>query len=201
MPPESADKVLDALLTCDADFFSVLEDEKAAFGRSAIQSLAYNLLDAEEPRVAVVTFSKPVEAHGLHLLGYVQQKHLHEAGVTYTWGFHATERPADVVRVIEARHPDKVKFSQYHDSWRQEIATTSPSGRSLMIGSSRGFLPGASLYCDLTEETGTAEELPDAFDLFLSQSTGTKFAQRLGAFVVSLEKTFSDFAWPDGAAD
>ncbi|MDK1386817.1 hypothetical protein QN224_15510 [Sinorhizobium sp. 8-89] len=129
MPPEDPDKVLDALLDCDAGFFKVLAEERAAFGRTEIQPLAYNMLDSEEPRATFVRFREPVEAYGLHLIGYLQE--MDPSNVS--WGFHATEKPADVARAVEARHPEKGRFSQHGNSWRPEVSTANAPRQWIVI--------------------------------------------------------------------
>jgi hypothetical protein len=68
------------------------------------------------------------------------------------WGFHAVEQPTDVARAIETRHPDKEKFSQHDDSWWRETATTGSPNQSFMISPARLYLPGTSLYCDVSIE-------------------------------------------------
>ncbi|MDK1489694.1 hypothetical protein QN219_06430 [Sinorhizobium sp. 7-81] len=188
MPPEDPNKVLDALLACDMGFFKILQEEKAAFRRAEIQPVPHNLFDPEEPRVTFVRFREPVEAYGLHLTGYLQQTDATGA----SWGFHATEEPAEVARAIEARRPGKEKFSEYGDSRRR--IENSP-GRTVVISPPGGRpLPGTSLYCQRAGETGAVEELPDGFDLFLSQGLATNFLRRLEAFVASAGKTLSDLA-------
>lgn len=185
MPPEDPDKVLDALLACDTGFFQILAEERAAFGRAEIQPLAYNLLDSEEPRVTVVRFREPVEAYGLHLIGYVQRT----ASDYASWGFQVIEEPAEITKAIEARHPEK-KLSPHGDSWRQQISRSDGPGQWVVVGPPKEMLlPGTSLYC---QHAGTAvAEMPDGFDLFLSKSLLTSFAQRFDAFTASLEKTAS----------
>jgi len=73
MPLESAERVLAALFACDAQFFKILDEEKAVFKRADIVASPCNLLDTDEPRTSVVKFSEPVEAYGLHIPGYAQQ--------------------------------------------------------------------------------------------------------------------------------
>ncbi|HEV7306415.1 hypothetical protein [Ensifer sp.] len=179
MPPESAEKVLAALLTCDAQFFKTLDEEKAVFKRANIVAHPYNLLDAGEPRTSVVPFSQPVEAYGLHLTGYTQQAVRGKSD--YAWGFYASEQPDDVERALEAARSDA-------------LAANPRAGAFVITASDTPDFPGTRLGCRVAGDgASTIEDLPSVYDLFLSRDITTSLFDKFDLFVASAMKTVSDF--------
>lgn len=113
--PESADKVLDALITCGIDFFDVLKEEKAAF-LHVRKVFHVNSYGDGQHRETNVIFRQPIEAYGLRLTGYT-----HSASIPafiwkptrYSWGFQVTGLPEEAARAIEMRHPQIEKFKEF----------------------------------------------------------------------------------------
>lgn len=178
MPPESAEKVLAALLTCDAQFFKTLDEEKAVFERANIVAHPYNLLDAGEPRTSVVPFSQPVEAYGLHLTGYAQQAVPGKSD--YAWGFYASEQPDEVERALDMARNDK-------------LAANPRSGAFAITASDTPDFPGTRLGCRVVGAgASNVEDLPSIYDLFLSRDISTALSDKFDLFVASAMKTASD---------
>lgn len=192
LPPNSADKVLDAFLSCDKNFFQVLKEEKAVFGRTEITFLPYNLLSSEEPRTTVVTFVEPIEAFGLHLVGYTQDWSLTKSATSkdYRWGFRVVEHPDEVARAIEAHHPETKGFRPYGF---EPGARRSQDWPLLLWTREAPNFPGTNVDCFGARESNGMEELPYAPDLFLSQPGETGFAKELRLFVASVAKTIARF--------
>lgn len=182
LPRESADKVVDAFLSCSPRFFQVLKEERAAFGRAEVRLLPYDLLDSEEPRTSVVTFDKPVEARALRLVGYTQawSQPSGAGSKEITWGFRVIGRPDDIERAIEAHQRSNGKST--------DAAFT-------IVPKQDASLPGTYIGCSVAGETNGMEDLPHVLDLFLSQSIGTKFAESFDLFVASAEKTIARLWW------
>ncbi|WP_104663398.1 hypothetical protein [Ensifer adhaerens] len=179
MPPESAEKVLAALLTCDTQFFKTLDEEKAVFKRANIVAHPYNLLDAGEPRISVVPFSQPVEAYGLHITGYAQQALPGESD--YTWGFYASEQPDEVERALETA--------------RSDTLAANPRAVAFAIAASdTPDFPGTRLGCRVAGNGASGiADLPSVYDLFLSRDITTALFDKFDLFVASATKTISDF--------
>ncbi|WP_457585821.1 hypothetical protein [Ensifer canadensis] len=178
MPRESAEKVLAELLACDAQFFKVLDEEKAVFRRADIVAHPYNLLDTGEPRVSLVKFSDAVEAYGLHLIGYAQQASPGKSD--YAWGFYASEQPDDVERVLLAARNDA-------------SVATAGNGAFKVTASDIPDFPGTRFGCRVAEAGSFGiEDLPSVNDLFFSRDISTALADKFDLFVASAMKTFSD---------
>ncbi|WDZ78756.1 hypothetical protein PWG15_09800 [Ensifer adhaerens] len=179
MPPESAEKVLAALLACDAQFFKVLDAEKAVFNRADIVAHPYNLLDTGEPRTSVVTFSKPVEAYGLHLTGYAQRAAPGKSD--YAWGFYASEQSEDVERVLETARNDA-------------LAAKPRASAFVITASDNPDFPGTRLGCRVAGAGSSGVEAsPSVYDLFLSRDISTALSDKFDLFVASAMKTVSEF--------
>ncbi len=176
MPPESAEKVLVALFACDAQFFKTLDEEKPVFERAHIVAHPYNLLDTSDPRISVVPFSKPVEAYGLHLIGYAQQALPGKSD--YAWGFYASEQPDEVERALETARNDA-------------LAANPRAGAFTISASDAADFPGTRLGCRVAGASGV-EDLPSIFDLFLSRDITTRHSDKFDLFVASAIKTVSD---------
>ncbi|WP_331374707.1 hypothetical protein [Sinorhizobium chiapasense] len=191
LPPESADKVLYALLSCSPDFFRILKEERAVFGRAEIKALPYNLISLEEPRTTVATFAKPIEAYGLTLIGYSQDWSLYKGASSegYSWGFHVIEPPAEVAKAIKARHPDKEEFRR--SGWVSG-AMRSDDWPGL-IWTPKAVFPGTQIDCFGDRGDNGMEELPYVADLFLSQSGELRIVGRLRLFIASFAKTIAEF--------
>lgn len=179
MPPESAEKVLAALFACDAQFFKTLDEEKAVFKRADIVAHPYNLLDTGEPRVSLVKFSNPVEAYGLHLIGYAQQASPGKSD--YAWGFYTSEQPDDVERVLLAARNDA-------------SAANAGDGAFKVTASDTPDFAGTRLGCRVAGAgVSGVEDLPSVYDLFFSRDISTALADKFDLFVASAMKTVSDF--------
>ncbi|WP_043622023.1 hypothetical protein [Ensifer sp. ZNC0028] len=179
MPPESAEKVLAALLTCDTQFFKTLDEEKAVFKRSDIVARPYNLLDTSDPRTSVVPFSEPVEAYGLHITGYAQQ--VLPGTSEYAWAFYASEQPDDVMRALETVS-------------KGATGATAKSNAFEVAASDMPDFPGARLGCRVAgAQASDIEDFPSIYDLFLSNGLSTALFNKFDLFVASVIKTFSDF--------
>ncbi|MCA1440322.1 hypothetical protein I6F07_08875 [Ensifer sp. IC4062] len=189
---ESADKVLDALLSCNTNFFQVLKEKKAVFGRTQIKFLPYNLLNLEEPRTTEVTFVEPIEAFGLTLVGYSQDWTFVKGASSedYRWGFRVAEQPDEVVRAIEARHPETNGFRPY--GWKPG-AWESEDWRLLIWTREAPDFSGTNVDCFGGPERNGMEELPYAPDLFLSHTTEARFVNDLKLFNASVAKTIAQF--------
>ncbi|NRP73997.1 hypothetical protein ILFOPFJJ_04918 [Ensifer psoraleae] len=165
MLPESAEKVLDALLACDNDFFEVLKEERAAFGR--VPEIVH--INRYGYRRTHVAFAKPIEAYGLRLTAYTQVAVDSDHGwapTQYAWGFQVIALPKDVAKAIELRRPQIEKFREYYGGWLQESAFGAPV--SFMIHARPDELfPGTYLECNAGEEASAKMgKLPRVSKLF-----------------------------------
>ncbi|WP_457661704.1 hypothetical protein [Sinorhizobium medicae] len=170
--PESADKVLDALITCGIDFFDVLKEEKAVF-LHVRKVFHVNSYGDGQHRETNVIFRQPIEAYGLRLTGYT-----HSASIPafiwkptrYSWGFQVTGLPEEAARAIEMRHPQIEKFKEFFGAWIQESAFTAPASFSIVFHRNEPF-PGTYLECKAGEEVSASlGKLPAVSSLF--QLTG-----------------------------
>ncbi|MBP1882390.1 hypothetical protein [Sinorhizobium mexicanum] len=191
LPPESADKVLYALLSCSPDFFRILKEERAVFGPVEIRALPYNLISLEEPRMTVATFVKPIEAYGLKLIAYNQDWSLYKGASSegYSWGFQVIESPAEVAKAIKARHPETEEFRAF--GWERG-AMRSGDWPGLIWTPKRDF-PRTQIECFGDRGDNGMQELPHVADLLLSQSAEPRIFGRLRLFISSVRKTIADF--------
>ena len=175
-----ANKVMDALLTCNTAFFETLRANQAAFGVPTVTphsdpNAASPNPGATRVRGVNAKFPKTVEAYGLHLDGYMQVVLLNSGKPgTYWWGFDVAETPSDVVaaivgRVVGANFEKKGQshgwLQELDPVWRNQggIEHRSPWRMLLVEPSSNG----TRLRCGVfRERMGSMTELPDAAELF-----------------------------------
>ncbi|QRY68664.1 hypothetical protein JVX98_10450 [Ensifer sp. PDNC004] len=98
--------VLEAFSRCDAQFFAVLGQAKARFGRVKIEPLSVTAPDGRTGEVSgsTVTFAEPIRAYGLDLAGYTQMLHTSDGKpVAFWWGFRAQEDARLAVHWLSTR--------------------------------------------------------------------------------------------------
>jgi hypothetical protein len=159
-----AERAVEALFACDADFFEVLKSERAAFRSNEVRTIFY-----EHQRIDIVKFDPPVEALGLRLTSYRQETGLNYGlrPTTFSWGFQADEAPRVVALALSEYFPGEQPFSGNSEMLVPTEAHTDQSGKSFMITKPRlEGETGANLQCHAERKMlGNIWSLPDVVDL------------------------------------
>ncbi|MCZ4092582.1 hypothetical protein [Sinorhizobium psoraleae] len=135
-PPPLAqpDKLMNALVACNRDFFNLLVTEKAAFGKVRIESKERSSETARRAVMAQarVIFPSPVYAWGLGLTGYVQSVDASSEKPNRTWGFETLDGANQLRHVVGLRtgseHDEREGWKVH---WEAEATGYTPSPRSL----------------------------------------------------------------------
>ncbi|NRP73999.1 hypothetical protein ILFOPFJJ_04920 [Ensifer psoraleae] len=172
------DRLLDALLSCKPEFFSVLKEERAALGPVRIdfdegESNSPHGPPRENYYKQMAIFAKPIAIGGFPIIGYSQDYSVRkgEALSWYNVWLHVAWPRDKVVQALEARTGITFEESRYYD-WRSnearedgrvspEFAVSemdTPEGQSILICDSVGANDTEVLRLpDITELFGAPE--------------------------------------------
>ncbi|WVT75238.1 hypothetical protein QM996_09210 [Sinorhizobium chiapasense] len=159
----SGERVLNALLACNQQFFAVVEDEKETFGPVTIE---YRMEDGEIADY-IVSFEKPVEIWGLQFIGYRQSVLAH--GRAYAWALIADHDPATTFNAVKKHYAEAAQFSNYRDSWIRSYGEPGKRTRHLLVHVLASEQRSQSLLaCQMTRDAmGWLSPWPDPADIFI----------------------------------
>lgn len=160
-----AERAVEALFACDADFFDILKSERSAFRSQEVRSLF-----SEHLRTDIVRFDPPVEAFGLRVTSYRQDTVLNYGlkPAAFTWGFQVDETPVGTARALRKYFPGDKPFRGTVDMLQSTRGYPGQPGKFFAISKPRlAGEVGANLECHWgRKDLGNIWSLPDVVDLF-----------------------------------
>ncbi len=147
-----ADRIIDALLPCKPDFFTVLKTEKSAFAPALIRHREIPVSDIVTSMANIATFQESIESRGVQIQVYLQTVISGSGDAdrrTHIWGVLVPGEPRKVIKTLEANVPG-AKFEPLADGWMlkgDQWQRPDPWSLLLVRRYQDNFGAGSSIWC------------------------------------------------------
>ncbi|WP_331374706.1 hypothetical protein [Sinorhizobium chiapasense] len=203
------DRLLDALLSCKPEFFSVLKEERAALGPVSMEffeTASSRAIDSDTDGLFYqkVKFAKPFKVAGLSVIGYLQSRFIDEGKpASYQWALLIAVRPDALAGIFNARFGTAYEQMPMSVMWRNDVEAAPVSPQLMIEADFDNGVIQTELHCDHYVRVGGDMELPDAMELFGAPELGVfplRDGDRLMKALLSCSPDFFDIVRGEGRA-